>query len=217
MSQVSTPLAVPLSRDRILTCAIEIADRDGLEATSLRRVATELGVHVTSLYNHVPTKEALLDGVVEELVAGAGFPLGEQSWEQWVRGYAESLGRLAHDHPGSFAVLLRRPVQGPRAAATFEAGLASFHRAGLELPACVAALKSVMLAVLGCCAEQAHLAAGEDLATDMSNLSWQEFPELHEGFAVAEDVDVLASLTEVLVAGLAQQLRPQVRGRRART
>jgi AcrR family transcriptional regulator len=217
MGQVSTPLVLPLSRDRILACAVEVADRDGLEATSLRRVATELGVHVTSLYNHVPTKEALLDGVVEELVAGAGFPMGEHSWEQWVRGYAASMGRLAHDHPGSFAVLLRRPVQGPRAAATFEAGLASFHRAGLAAPASVAALKSVVLAVLGCCAEQAQLAAGEDLETDMTNLSRQGFPRLHEGFAVAEGLDVLAALTELLVAGLAQQLPRRSRPRIGRS
>ena len=58
----------PLSRDRILACAVRVADRDGLEAASLRRIAGELGVHVTSIYHHVPTKEALLDGIVEGAV-----------------------------------------------------------------------------------------------------------------------------------------------------
>ncbi|MCU1587063.1 MAG: transcriptional regulator, TetR family, partial [Frankiales bacterium] len=67
--------AEPLSRDRILRCALAVSDRDGLEATSLRRVAAELGVHVTSLYHHVPTKEALLDGLVEELLGSADLPL----------------------------------------------------------------------------------------------------------------------------------------------
>jgi AcrR family transcriptional regulator len=216
---VSTAQPLPLSRDRILACAVEVADRDGLDAASLRRVATELGVHVTSLYNHVPTKEALLDGVVEELLAGAGLPVGELSWEQWVRQYAAAMDRLAQAHPGAFAVLMRRPVQGPRAAATFEAGMQAFSRAGMEVAEVVAALKGVVVAVLGCCVEKAYLAAGGDLTTDVTALPWQEFPQMHRGFEVADEVDILGALTEVLVAGLAQRMpgrrRTSVRGRTA--
>ena len=79
---MSSPAPLPLSRQRVLACAVEIADRDGLEAASLRRVASELGVHVTSLYNHVPTKEALLDGIIDEMFAGSSVPVGEFAWEQ---------------------------------------------------------------------------------------------------------------------------------------
>ncbi len=196
---------VALSRERILQCALAVADQDGLDAASLRRVAAELGVHVTSLYHHVPTKEALLDGIVEELLACADLPLGEVGWEQWVRTFVDEMARVAFEHPGGFAVLMRRPAQGPRAAATFEAGLAAFRRAGLEVRESYAAVKSVVLAILGCCLEQALAAKGEldDLRTDIDSLSSQDFPVLHAATAAADDVDLVATLREVLVAGLA--------------
>lgn len=203
---MSSPAPVPLSRERILACAVRVADRDGLDAASLRRVATELNVHVTSLYNHVPTKDALLDGIVEELFASVDLPLGELPWEQWVRRFVATVATLAREHPGAFAVLLRRPVQGPRATATFEAGLAAFHRAGMDVRESYGAVKSVALGVLGVCVEQAYAAAGDDLSTNVAALSWQDFPELHQVVAVADDVDVVAMLVEVLVAGLAQRL-----------
>lgn len=199
--------AAPLSRDRILRCALAMADRDGLDATSLRRVAGELGVHVTSIYHHVPTKDALLDGVVEELMASADLPLGEVSWEAWVRTFVDQVALLAETHAGAFAVLMRRPVQGPRATATFEVGLAAFTRAGLDPREAYGCVKSVALAVLGVCLERAEGVSGrDDLRTDLEGLSWQDFPVLHQATAVAEDVDLVATLREVLVAGFAARI-----------
>ena len=206
----------PLSRERILRCAVEVADKDGLDAASLRRVAGELGVHVTSIYHHVPTKEALLDGIVEELFASVDVPLGDIAWEEWVRRFVGAVARLAHEHPGAFGVLLRRPVQGARATATFEAGLAAFHRAGMDVPEAYGAVKSVALSVVGVCVEQAYAAGGGDreLATNVAALSRQDFPEMHEVSAIADDVDVVGVLVEVLVAGLAARL-PRRRTRRS--
>jgi AcrR family transcriptional regulator len=200
-----TSAPLPLNRQRILACAVRIADRDGLDAASLRRVATELGVHVTSLYHHVPTKEALLDGIVDELFATADLPLGEPPWEEWVRRFVAAIASLAREHPGAFAVLMRRPVQGPEAAATFEVGLAAFRRAGMDVRESYTAVKSVALGVLGCCMELAQEASGGGLRTDVDSLSWRDFPVLHEVSSTAEDVDVLAALRELLVAGLRQR------------
>lgn len=203
----------PLSRERILRRAVEIADRDGLEAASLRKVAAELGVHVTSLYNHVPTKDALLDGMVEEMFAEAVVPVGEIPWDDWVRRFVSAMASCARDHPGAFGVLLRRPVQGPMAIATFEAGLAAFHREGMDLAQSYAAVKSVALAALGCCVEQAH-AGEEDLpSTDVDRLSWREFPLTRQLDAVVDEVDTVGVLTEVLVAGLGARLGKRPRRR----
>jgi AcrR family transcriptional regulator len=202
-----TTAPLPLSRERILWCAVQVADRDGLDAASLRKVAGELGVHVTSLYNHVPTKEALLDGVVEELFASVDLPLGEVPWEQWVRQFVAAVAQLAREHPGAFAVLMRRPVQGGEALATFEAGLGAFRRAGMDTPQSYEAVKTVSLAVLGCCVEQSYAAAGDGPATDVATVSPLEFPLVHEVTSVAEeDIDVVTTLAEVLVAGLAHRI-----------
>lgn len=208
-SPPTAPAALPLSRDRILACAVRLADRDGLEATSLRRVAAELGVHVTSLYHHVPTKDALLDGLVEQLFAGVDLPHGDVPWHSWVRGFAAATAALAEQHPGAFTVLLRRPVQGPGAVATFEVGLRAFRSAGADTATAYRALKSVSLAVLGCAAQQALAASGTGLATDISALSWREFPEVHRlpAEAADADTDAIRDLAEVLVAGLAARLQ----------
>lgn len=56
---------VPLSRRRVLRAAVRLADRDGLESLTMRRLAQEVGVEAMSLYHHVANKEAVLDGVVE--------------------------------------------------------------------------------------------------------------------------------------------------------
>jgi AcrR family transcriptional regulator len=194
-----------LSRERILTCALEIADRDGLDATSLRRVAGELGVHVTSLYHHIATKEALLDGLVEELLASAELPHGEVGWQEWVTRFVDQTAWLARAHAGAFEVLMRRPVQGARATATFETGLSAFHRAGMTPAEAYAAVKLVSLTVLGCCMEQAAGARGEMLQTDVATLAAEDFPMVHEATHV-EDLDVIASLRQVLLAGFAEQL-----------
>ena len=205
--QVTSAAITPLSRERILDSAMRLADLKGLEAASLRAIATDLGVHVTSLYNYLPTKEALLDGIVEQLFSRADLPVGELPWEQWVRRFVAAVAELARSHPGAFAVLLRRPVQGPGATATFESGLAAFRRAGMDVSESYGAVKSVALGVLGVCVEQAYAATGSDeLQTDMSRLTWQDFPELHLTVSAAEEVDVVAMLAEIFVAGLAHRL-----------
>ena len=59
----------PLTRERVFVAGLAVADRDGLAQVTMRRVAAELGVEAMSLYHHVANKEALLDGVLEALVA----------------------------------------------------------------------------------------------------------------------------------------------------
>jgi AcrR family transcriptional regulator len=59
---------VPLSRERVLRAAVELADSRGIEALTMRNLGRELGVEAMSLYNHVANKEDLLNGVVEVVV-----------------------------------------------------------------------------------------------------------------------------------------------------
>ena len=54
---------LPLSREKVLDAAVALADRDGIESLSMRRLGQELGVEAMSLYNHVANKEDILDGI----------------------------------------------------------------------------------------------------------------------------------------------------------
>uniref|UniRef100_UPI003298E6BA TetR family transcriptional regulator n=1 Tax=Salmonella enterica TaxID=28901 RepID=UPI003298E6BA len=59
---------MPLSRERVLACAMDLADAEGISAITMRRVAADLGVEALSLSHHVPGKEGLLDGLAESVL-----------------------------------------------------------------------------------------------------------------------------------------------------
>lgn len=138
-----------LSTERVLVAAVELADREGPEALTVRRLADDLEVHATSLYNHVPSKEAILDGVVERLLAEADLPDDVEAWQDWVRSMAAAMRGLARAHPGAFLVLTRRAADNPAAFRFSELGLAAFERGGFGLRQSVSAVQAVSLAVLG--------------------------------------------------------------------
>src|ERR671912_371954 len=78
----------PLSRQRILEAAVRFVDREGLEALSMRKLGSELGVEAMSLYNHVPNKGALLDGMVEVLLGELEVPPEEAGFDPQTALYA---------------------------------------------------------------------------------------------------------------------------------
>jgi len=88
-----------LSADRIVRVALELLDRDGLDALTMRRLADELGVQAPSLYNHMRSKDALLDAVVGSVISHVDTSAFEQlEWraavEAWAWSYYDAL--LAH-------------------------------------------------------------------------------------------------------------------------
>lgn len=197
----------PLSSDRIVATARDLADRDGLEAVTLRRLATELGVHVTSLYNHVPTLDAIIDGIIALLVSEANLPGSVRNWEQWVREFVDALGAIAEVHPGAFAALERRPVQGEQALSSFEVGLAAFARAGLSPAKSYGAIKVTTYVGLSIGLERALAARGETAATETELLPPEHFPHLLALPDADDPKDTWAFSVETLVAGLHTQVR----------
>src|ERR671933_1997998 len=89
----------PLNRRRVLEAAVRFADREGLESLTMRRLGAELGVEAMSLYNHVPNKSALLDGMVEVLLNELEVPPEKLGWEERIREGYGAFRRLAHEHP----------------------------------------------------------------------------------------------------------------------
>jgi AcrR family transcriptional regulator len=198
----------PLTRERIIDTAVAIADRDGFEAVTLRRIAGELGVHVTSIYNHVPTKDAITDGIVERLIEEAALPAAPIGWEAWVRRFVEAIGEIAVAHPGAFTALERRPVQGRQATASFEVALVAFARAGLSPEDAYAAVKATTLVALSVGLEKALESGGHFAQTNVEDLPADEFPLVRAVSERAESEDAAWSFTvETLVSGLRAQLR----------
>jgi AcrR family transcriptional regulator len=93
-----TPTRTPLSRERVLEAAIELADEGGIESLSMRKLARELGVEAMSLYNHVANKRDLVNGIVDLIVSQFELP-ADGDWETAVRRCAISAHEVLRNHP----------------------------------------------------------------------------------------------------------------------
>jgi AcrR family transcriptional regulator len=131
-------------RDKILRAALDIADEHGVAAVSMRAVAQRVGVSAMSLYPHVASKEALLDGVVDVLLAEQlptldPLPADADWWARLVAA-AQGVRKLAARHPSAFSLLLARPSVTPDAVratdmiyrAVLDAGIPDAHVARVE-------------------------------------------------------------------------------------
>ena len=89
----------PLTRERVLDAAVAIADADGIEALSMRKLGQALGVEAMSLYNHVASKGELVAAMVDRVVGEFDLPDDEQRWEAAIRRCAISAHDLLLEHP----------------------------------------------------------------------------------------------------------------------
>jgi AcrR family transcriptional regulator len=89
----------PLSRDRVLQAAIALADENGIDSLSMRKLADELGVKAMSLYNHVAGKDDLLDGIVDAAWGEIVVPSADAGWKTGIRELAISTHETLLRHP----------------------------------------------------------------------------------------------------------------------
>jgi len=123
----------PLSRERVLRAAIDLADRDGIGALSMRKLGQELSVDAMALYRHVRGKDDLLDGVAEVIVGQIDRPAAGDDWKATLRELAMAARRVMLRHPWARQVLEERGTSGPAALAHIEAVLATLLDGGFSM------------------------------------------------------------------------------------
>lgn len=121
----------PLSRERIVRAAVTLADAEGLEAVSLRKVAGELDAGPMRLYRYIGTKDELLDLMVDAVYAEIPPPAGS-GWRDVARSYAHGIRDAGLRHEWLADLLDGRPRFGPAAVTHGEATLAALRAAGLR-------------------------------------------------------------------------------------
>ena len=127
------PARTPLTRDRILEAAVDLADRAGIESLTIRRLATELDVKPMTLYHHVDGKEAVLDGMIDLVFTEIALPDRELAWPDAVRGRCLSAREVLVAHPWSVPLMESRRSPGPATLGHHEAMLACFLESGMSL------------------------------------------------------------------------------------
>ncbi len=102
----------PLTRDRIVEAAMDLADEVGLEALSMRKLGDRLGVEAMSLYNHVKNKDDLLDGMNDAFSASIEIPTPGDEWRDAMRRRAHSAREQFRLHPWALSLVDARANAG---------------------------------------------------------------------------------------------------------
>lgn len=109
MTAAQAPAREPaprLSRERVLGAAIGLADSEGIDGLTIRRLASELGVGTMSVYYYVANKDEILDGMVEMVVEEMELPPANGAWKPAIRSAALSAHEVLSRHPWSAGLLL---------------------------------------------------------------------------------------------------------------
>jgi AcrR family transcriptional regulator len=192
----------PLTRERVLETAVELADRGGTEALSMRKLGQELGVDPMALYRHVRNKDDLLDGVLGLVVeriepAPAGLP-----WKAALREQSMAARRVMVQHPWARGVLEERGTAGPAMVGQIERVLAILHEAGFSLELAHHALHVLDSRIFGFSpalfdesrrpspSAEASAAVAEAMATGYPNVARLAVAASHDGPLGACDDDV---------------------------
>src|SRR5215213_902133 len=201
----------PLSRRRILEAAVRFVDREGLEALSMRKLGSELGVEAMSLYNHVPNKGALLDGMVEILLGELEMPPENEGWERRLREAYQAFRRLAHEHPNVFPLLITRPPDTMDGVSLVEEFLKTLRGAGFDPETALYAFRALSSYASGYAMAEIRGFAMEPAGGRLgaSRLPDGEFPHIHELDDRLRTVDHDAEFEfglDLILAGLKEKL-----------
>jgi len=111
-----------------------LADAEGLEELTMRRLAEELGVEAMSLYHHVPNKDAILDGMVDLVFREIELPQPNLDWKTALRRRMASVREVLVRHRWALRILESRATPGPSTLEHHDAMLGCLRRAGFSVP-----------------------------------------------------------------------------------
>ncbi|WP_432981106.1 TetR/AcrR family transcriptional regulator C-terminal domain-containing protein [Dactylosporangium sp. CA-233914] len=195
-----------LTREQVLDAALALVDRAGLPALTMRALGAELGVEAMTVYHYVPSKEALIDGMVERLFTAAHPAEPGPDWREHLRRYAHDLRAALLRHPGILPAAVR-PATTPATLDAVEAGLRALTGGGFALGTALDILNTLTLFVLGHTA--AEVGIGPEPPAGLAELDEARYPLLLQSLRSGAGTDDAARFTfavEVLLAGFAATL-----------
>jgi AcrR family transcriptional regulator len=123
----------PLSRQRVLRAAVDVADAGGIGSLTIRSLARSLGVKPMSVYHYVANKDQILDGIVDIVFSEIELPLAGGDWRAEIRKRATSARRVLRRHPWATALLESRTSPGPATLRHHDATIGTFRAAGFSV------------------------------------------------------------------------------------
>jgi AcrR family transcriptional regulator len=124
---------VQLTRQRVMEAAIELADRDGVESISMRKLAQQLHVEPMSLYTHVRNKDDLLDAMVDAVIGQIPMSAGGGDWRTSLRQLALAARAVVLRHPWAPRAIETRTAPGPAALGYVNAVIGILREGGFSI------------------------------------------------------------------------------------
>jgi len=123
----------PLTKERVLRAAVDLADRGGIEALSMRKLGQELGVDAMALYRHVRNKDDILDGVVDAILGEIQAPLSDGDWKSALRQQVMAARQVMLRHPWAPRVIEDQTTVSPMMLGYIESVLAKLADGGFSI------------------------------------------------------------------------------------
>ena len=176
----------PLNLERTLQVALVIADDEGLDAVTMRRLARELGVEAASLYHHVNGKSQILDALVDLVAAEIEAPKPSADWRTAITQRAHNTRAGLRRHPWAVSLMASRTSPGPATLGLLETGIRCFREGGFPVRQAAHAISVVDSYVHGFVLQEVNLPFRDEselaamTGAIMETFPASEFPYLFE-------------------------------------
>jgi len=173
---------IPLSRERVLSAAVALADEGGIASLTMRKLGERLGVEAMSLYNHVANKDALLDGMIDLVFSEIDLPSGD--WRMAMRRRAGSARGALKRHRWAIGLMESRTTPGPATLRHHDAVIGCLRKAGFPIALVAHAYSVLDSYIYGFALQEANLPfETEDQTAELAEmilaaLSPDEYPNL---------------------------------------
>lgn len=179
------PPREPVTRQRALVAAIALADAEGIEALTMRKLAQTLNVEAMSLYHHVANKNDILDGMVDAVFAEIELPGGDSKWRPAMLRRANSLRATLLRHPWAISIMESRSAPGPATFRHHDAVIGCCRRAGFSVEMSAHAFSLLDSYIYGFVLQEVNLPFNDtdDLAEVLDTMVPADFAEAYPYFA----------------------------------
>ena len=204
----STPTSearAPLSKELVLSTAVALAAREGIEALSMRKLADELGAGAMSLYHYVPNKEELLDGMVDIVFSEIELPSTDIDWRVAMRRRAISTRETLNRHRWAVGLMESRATPGLASMRLHDAVLGCLREGRFSIEMAIQAYSVLDAYIYGFALQEKSLPfESAEGAAAVAEEQSREFAELAEERQMAALADEFPYLAEVVAGHVAK-------------
>ena len=178
--------ATKLTPQRVIAGAVGLADRIGVDALTIRKIAEEIDVKPMTIYHHVPNKEAIIDGMVDLVFSEIDLPPGDTDWRPAIRRRAASARVVLARHPWAAPLMESRTSPGPATLRHHDAVLGCLRSGGFSIEMTAHAYALIDAFIYGFALQEASLPAtgGDEMADFAQSMTAAmpvgEYPNLVE-------------------------------------